>query len=69
MQVEGGELQSALQYQVLSTELQHGHLAVLEEVQHQQWSMLPHKKQVSYAQYINTYCLSLHWKAAEVLYI
>ena len=50
MQVEGEELQSALQYQVLSTGLQHGHLLVLVRgVQHQQWSMLPLEKQVSVA--------------------
>ena len=45
MQVEGRELQSALQYQVLSTGLQHGHL--VPGVQHQQRSMLPLEKQVS----------------------
>ena len=50
MQVEGGELQSALQYQVLSTGLQHGHyLAKVGGVQHQQWSMLPSERQVSVA--------------------
>ena len=48
MQVEGGELQSALQYQVLSTGLQHGHLLVMVGgVQDQQWSMLLPEKQVS----------------------
>ena len=48
MQVEGGELQSALQYQVLSTGLQHGHLlVVVGGVQHQQWSMLPLEEPVS----------------------
>ena len=46
IQVEGGELQSALQYQVLSTGLQHGHLVMVGGVQHQQWWMLPLKKQV-----------------------
>ena len=54
MQVEGGELQSALQYQVLSTGLQHGHLVMVGGVQYQQWSMLPLEKQVSeaYVQYV-----------------
>ena len=47
MQAEGGELQSALQYHVLSTGLQHGHLVTVAGVQHQQWSMLPPEKQVS----------------------
>ena len=47
IQVEGGELQSALQYQVLSTGLQRGHLVMVGGVQHQQWWMLPLKKQVS----------------------
>ena len=45
----GGELQSALQYQVLSTGLQHGHLVMAGGVQHQQWWMLPLEKQVSHA--------------------
>ena len=45
MQVEGRELQSALQYQVLSTGLQHGHLVMVGGVQSQQ-SILP-QKQVS----------------------
>ena len=49
MQVEGGELQSALQYQVLSTGLQYGHLAMVPGVKHQQWSMLPLEKVVSVA--------------------
>ena len=49
MQVEGGELQSALQYQVLSTGLQHGHLEMIGEVQHQQWWMLLLEKHVSVA--------------------
>ena len=41
MHIKGGELQSALQYQVLSTGLQHGHLLVMVGgVQHQQ-RMLP----------------------------
>ena len=54
MQVEGGELQSAVQYQVLSTRLQHGHLVLVGGVQHQQWCMLPLEKQVSvaYVQYV-----------------
>ena len=54
MQVEGGELQSALQYQVLSTGLKHGHLVMVRGVQDQQWSMLPLEKQVSvaYVQYV-----------------
>ena len=65
MQVEGGELQSALQYQVLSTGLQHGHLAMVGGVQHQQWSMLPSEKQVSVARFhFNAYticvCLNRH---------
>ena len=51
MQAEGGELQSALQYQVLSTGLQHGHLVMVvmmvRGVQHQQSSTLPQGKQVS----------------------
>ena len=54
MQVQGGdlELQSAPQYQVLSTGLQHGHLLVMiGGVQHQQWSMLPLEKQVSVASF------------------
>ena len=54
MQVEEGELQSALQYQVLSTGLQHGHLLVMVGgVQDQQWSTLPLEKQVSMA-YVHT---------------
>ena len=48
MQAKGGELQSALQYQVLSTGLEHGHFIVMVAgVQHLQWSMLPPEKQVS----------------------
>ena len=48
MQVQGETLQSALQYQVLSTGLQHGHfIVVVAGVQDQQWSMLPPEKQVS----------------------
>ena len=54
MQVEGGELQSSLQYQVLSTGLQHGHLAMVGGVQHQQWCMPTLEKQVSVA-YVLTY--------------
>ena len=38
MHLEVGELQSALQYQVLSTGLQHGQSAeMVGGVQHQQW--------------------------------
>ena len=55
MQVEGGELQSALQYQVLSTGLQHGHLIILRGVLHQQWCMLPLEKQVSFTHYVEKY--------------
>ena len=47
MQVEGGKLQSALQYHVLSTGLQHGHLVMVGGVRHQQCRMLPPEKQVS----------------------
>ena len=47
MQVKGGELQSALQYQVLSTGLQLGHLVMVPGVQHQQWCMLSLEKHVS----------------------
>ena len=48
MQVERGELQSALQYLVLSTGLQHGHFMVMVRgVQHQQWCMPLLEKQVS----------------------
>ena len=48
MHVEGGWLQSALQYQVFSTGLQHGHLTVvLGGVQHQQWRVLSQEEQVS----------------------
>ena len=65
MQVEGGELQSALQYQVLSTGLQHGHLVLVGGVQHQQCSMLQLEKQVSVACFhFNAYticvCLNRH---------
>ena len=50
MHIQVGELQSALQYQVLSTGLQHGHfLVMVGEVQYQQWRVLPLKKQVSMA--------------------
>ena len=53
MQVEGGQLQSALQYQVLSTGLHHGHLlVVVTGVQRQQYCMLPLEKRVWYT-YIN----------------
>ena len=52
MQVKGGELQSALRYQVLSTGLQHGHfIEMVAGVEHLQWSMLLPEKQVS-AMYI-----------------
>ena len=55
IQVEGGELQSALQYQVLSTGLQHGHLVMVGGVQHQQWCMLPLEKQVGHARPVYRY--------------
>ena len=63
MDKRGGELQSAVQYQVLSTGLQHGHFLVIimvAGVQDQQWSMLPLEKQVSVA-YISIiiYCKSI----------
>ena len=51
MHIEGGKLQSVLQYLVLSTGLQHGHLVMVEGVQHQQ-SILALEKQVSV-----TYCI------------
>ena len=48
MQVKGGELQSALQYQVLSTGLQHGQLlVVVGGVQNQWWHILLLEKHVS----------------------
>ena len=40
---------TALQYQVFSTGLQHGHLVMVGGVQHQQWWMLPLEKQVGHA--------------------
>ena len=50
MHVQGAELRSALQYQVLSTGLQHGHLLVVMVaggVHYQQEWMLPVEKQVN----------------------
>ena len=55
--MHGIELQSALQYQVLSTGLQRGHLIVLGGVKHQQWRVLPLEKQVSWTHCIKTYIL------------